>query len=213
LSQFEKFAESLPLAVAVYNLQSGEYHFVSKEIESLIGYTPQEVKEGGLKFVFSLVHPDDLEKIQKENEKEANYIQKNPELIKCYWADFKYRLKHRDGYWVPVHTRGRAYSLDDNNQVQDILNFTFDDSKPNKIDFKELGKIALHSFDFFAEKLVHDFKSHIHVLEFVIDELVSSSMNVEEMSVDELRESFHNKSLILSEVSSQLSNLIANLKS
>jgi hypothetical protein len=37
-------------------------------------------------------------------------------------------------------------------------------------------------------------------------------MNVEEMSPEELRESFHSKSLILSEVSSQLSNLIANLK-
>lgn len=178
----------------------------------LIGHSPEEIKDGGLNFVFSLVHPDDLARLQEENAKEAEYIQKNPELIKIYWADFKYRLKHKEGHWVSVHTRGRAYSLDDKNQVKDILNFTFDDSQTNNIDFKELGKIALHSFDFFAEKLIHDFKSHIHVLEFVIDELVSSSMKVEEMSIEELRESFHSKSLILSEVSSQLTNLITNLK-
>lgn len=212
MSQFEDFAESLPITVAVYNIQSGEYHFVSKEMESLIGYKPEEIKAGGLKLVQSLIHPEDLEQMLAENEKAADYIQRNPELIKKHWADFKYRLKHKKGHWVSVHTRGRAYSLDDLGQVEKILNFTFDSSKANEVDFKDLGKIALHSFDFFAEKLVGDLVSHIHVLEFVIDEMVASSMSVDILSPEELRESFHGQSLILSEVSSKLSNLMKDLK-
>ena len=213
MSEFGNFVNQLPLSVAIYNLQTGQYLFVSKEIEALIGYKPEEITEKGLAFVNSLIHPDDIEELQAQNIKEAEYIQKHPEIIKSYWADFKYRLKHIDGHWVKVHTRGRAYSLDKNNQVKEIINFTFDDSVANEVNFKELGKIALHSFDFFTEKLVHDLKGHIHVLEFVIEELVNSSKEIENLSGDEIRERLHSQSLMLTEVSSKLSNLMTNLKS
>lgn len=212
MKHFESFASALPVAVAVYNLQTGVYHLVTDEIETLIGYTPQEIKKGGLNFVMSLVHPEDLERINLENQKEAEFIHQNPERVKSHWADFNYRLRHRNGDWVEVHTRGRAFSLDDEGMVKEILNFTFDANKAKDFDFKEFGKIALYSFDHFTELLGHDLKGHIHVLEFVVNELVQDSMDLDLISKDEMKDRLITNSLALSEVSTKLSNLLANLK-
>lgn len=211
MRHLKSFASSFPIAVAVYDLQTGEYHFVTDDIEDVIGYRPKEIKEGGLEFVMSLIHPEDVERINAENEKEAEYIHKNPDRVKSYWADFQYRMKHKDGHWVKVHTRGRAFSLDDEGKVKRILNFTFDADKNTTIDFKELGKIALFSFDHFTEMLSHDLKGHVHVLEFIVNELVQDSMDIENLSHADLKDRMVTNSIAISEVSTKLSNLLKNL--
>lgn len=211
MKHLESFASNLPVAVAVYNLQTGEYRFVTKEIESIIGHSVDSIIEGGVPFVQSLIHPDDVERINQENQEETRLIQMRPEMIKSHWVDFKYRLKHIEGHWVEVHTRGRVFTLDENKQVKEILNFTFDEAKSDRINFKELGKIALFSFDHFRETLNHDLKGHIHILEFLINELVEDSIQILELPAEEVKERLLSHSVALSEVSTKLNNLISNL--
>ncbi|MCP4911807.1 MAG: PAS domain-containing protein [Oligoflexia bacterium] len=151
-------------------------------------------------------------RINEENEKEAEFIHQHPDMVKSHWADFQYRIKHKEGHWVNLHTRGRAFSLDEEGKVKRILNFSFDADKNTSLDFKELGKVALHSFEHFTDVLTHDLKGHVHVLEFIVNELVQDSIDIENLSKAELKEKLVTNSIAISEVSTKLSNLFKNLK-
>lgn len=212
MKHLQSFASSFPVAVAVYDIQTGEYQLMTDDIEDVIGFSSKEILKGGLNFVMSLVHPEDIERINEENQKEAEFIHRNPDRVKSHWADFQYRLKHKEGHWVNIHTRGRAFALDEEGKVKKILNFSFDADKNTTLDFKELGKIALFSFDHFTDMLTHDLKSHVHVLEFIVNELVQDSIDVEKLSKAELKEKLVMNSIAISEVSTKLSNLFQNLK-
>ena len=63
----QKITDLTPSLIAVYNIQTGEYLFMNRAIESLLGYKKEEVIEGGMQFFISIVHPDDLARIQEEN--------------------------------------------------------------------------------------------------------------------------------------------------
>ncbi|MCR9204744.1 MAG: PAS domain-containing protein [Halobacteriovoraceae bacterium] len=211
MKHLESFAKSLPVAVAVYNIQTGQYRFVTKEIEALIGHTVESILEGGVEFVQSLIHEDDLQRINEENQAAIQYIQKNPDSVKSHWADFSYRVRNLEGNWVHVHTRGRVYSLDEKKNIKEILNFTFAANSNENLDFKELGKIALYSFDHFRDTLNHDLKGHIHVLEFLVNQLVEDSIGFENIPAKEMKEKLLNHSMTLAEVSTMLNNLVRNI--
>lgn len=211
MKHLESFANHLPVAVAVYNIQTGEYRFITKEIETLIGHSVESILEGGVPYVYSLIHEEDVQKITIENEKAIEFIKKNPEMVKSHWADFTYRVRHTNGDWVRVHTRGRVYSLDEENEIKEILNFTFDPENRENIDYKELGKVALFSFDHFRDTLSHDLKGHIHVLEFLVNELVEDSINFEKHSPEEMKEKLLSHSKSLADISTMLNNLITSI--
>jgi PAS domain S-box-containing protein len=125
---FEKITESLPGMVAVYDIVTGEYIYVNKAIKKLLGYSPEEFTKKGFNFVVSLVHPEDLPEIVEQNNealKKANSNKRN-KTDKDPIVNFEYRMKHKKGHWVWLHTSGSVFERDSKGKVQKVLNISID---------------------------------------------------------------------------------------
>jgi len=76
--------------------REGNIIFISPNIETVSGYTPEEYYKGGDRFWFGRIHPDDV-----ENVKEAykSLVEKGTRF------DIEYRIKRKDGEWIWGHDR------------------------------------------------------------------------------------------------------------
>lgn len=119
--------DAVPALVAVYNINTGDYLYVSKAIKRLLGYSDDEFIKGGFPFIASLVHPDDMPRIMEENNtalQRANKTKHTPDTEPI--VNFEYRMKHKDGTWRWLHTDGSVFGRSANGKVDHVLNVSFD---------------------------------------------------------------------------------------
>lgn len=89
----------------------GQWHFVSAQIEPLLGYTPQEWCADPTLWRASL-HADDRERLELEEQRQMT-VAPGTEFVT------EYRLRHRDGHAVAVRDRGILTSDDDGEPMVD----------------------------------------------------------------------------------------------
>jgi PAS domain S-box-containing protein len=127
VSLYKDVLDAVPAMVGVYNLKTGQYIYVNKAIKKLLGYTRSDFMDKGLQFVTSLVHPEDLEKVIKENQaalEKANKFKHTPD--KDPIVNFEYRMKHKNGKYLWLHTDGSVFSRDSKGKVESVLNVSMD---------------------------------------------------------------------------------------
>lgn len=123
----QKIADLAPSVIAVYNIHTGKYAFISMAIETLLGYSRNEIMEKGVAFFMEIMHPDDLALIVEQNntalqQANAHYVKDMPEEV----AEFKYRMRHKDGTYRWFQTFGTVFDRDEQGQVQQVLNISMD---------------------------------------------------------------------------------------
>jgi PAS domain S-box-containing protein len=121
-----KIADATPSIIASYNINTGEYSFVSEGLKKLLGYDPEEVKQKGVSFFSSIVHPDDLQPMMEKNAaalREANMPEnrENNDIV-----EFVYRMKHVDGAYLWFHTYGTVFDRNAKGDVEHVLNISLD---------------------------------------------------------------------------------------
>ncbi len=89
----------------------GQWHFVSAQIEPLLGYTPQEWCADPTLWRASL-HADDRERVELEEQRQMT-------LTPGTEFAHEYRLRHRDGHAVAVRDRGILSTDDDGEPMVD----------------------------------------------------------------------------------------------
>lgn len=87
-----------------WNVQTGETIFNARWAE-ILGYTLDELAPVSINTWLDLAHPEDL---KKSGELIEQHLRGELKFYDC-----KCRMRHRDGYWVWVHDRGRVSRLDD----------------------------------------------------------------------------------------------------
>src|SRR5262245_37171909 len=90
-------SDQVPGLLVVYNIITGEYLYVNNAIKKTLGYEPEDFINGGMKFAFSLVHPDDMPELMEKNNKALEYSngQINPKPEEEIAVSFEYRMKHK----------------------------------------------------------------------------------------------------------------------
>ena len=82
----------------------GHVVFVSPNVESLSGYTAEDLHQGGLELFFQTVHPDDLQAMKETLQ--AAFRDHQPREV-------EYRGRRKDGRWIWVRVRAiGAYEKD-----------------------------------------------------------------------------------------------------
>ncbi len=122
--------EHFPGIVALYNIQNGDYLYVNKSVKKILGYEPDEFITGGIEFIKSILHPDDLPKILESNRRatiKANHSaltdDSNPIVT------FEYRMKHKNGRWKWLFTEGSVFKRDVSGHAELVLNVSIDITK------------------------------------------------------------------------------------
>jgi len=120
-----KIADATPSIITSYNINTGQYVFVSEGLKKLLGYEPQTVIEKGIAFFLDIIHPDDIISISEKNARvleEANNDPENNELV----AEFTYRMKNSKGEYRWFHTYGTVFDRNSQSKVEHILNISLD---------------------------------------------------------------------------------------
>jgi PAS domain S-box-containing protein len=124
----ENLADLVPAMITVYNINTGKYIYINQTIKKLIGYEAEDFLRGGVKFVASLFHPDDLAPMMEKNQsalKAANAPapdrDDNDPIV-----SFEYRLRHANGNWVWLQTDGSVFSRGAKGQVEYVINVSID---------------------------------------------------------------------------------------
>ncbi|MEJ0080423.1 MAG: PAS domain-containing protein [Puia sp.] len=121
-----KITDLTPSMIAVYNIHTGEYLFMNRAIESLLGYKKENALEGGLHFFLGLVHPDDLIRLQKENQRALENANQEEALNNEQIVEFSYRMRHANGAYRWFNTYGSVFERDKSGKVEKLINVSID---------------------------------------------------------------------------------------
>jgi len=131
LSEQEAFlahiANNITALVFMYDLQQNRNAYINDQISTLLGYTPQEIKQMGDKMFATLIHPDDMSIA-------ANALQKLLASPPGTTVQLEYRMRHKNGEWhwfwghdriidydpngKPLHTLGIAYDITEKKAIE-----------------------------------------------------------------------------------------------
>jgi len=107
----------------------GNTIYVSPNIETIYGYTPDEIYKAGDRFLLGRIHPDDIENVE---EGYKALFEKGTKF------DIEYRIKRKDGKWVWVHDRSICTYKKDGVLYADGLFMDISDRKQAEEDKKRL---------------------------------------------------------------------------
>ena len=112
-----------PTCVFIIDYRTMDYLFYSETIKDMVGYGREEFMKGGIKFLFSHVHPDDLEVLTTQILPYITSFLKSvpPESYKDYKFSFNYRFKRIDGKYE--HFRQYSTYLEPDSTGRPTINF------------------------------------------------------------------------------------------
>ena len=123
----EKISDITPGLITVFNVNTGKYRYVNNSIENMLGYKAQDILNGGFEYLVSLIHPEDVGKILDENQKAIAIANDTyPDYNDNKAIEFEYRMRHKNGKFIWVHTYAVVFSRNDKNVMEDALNITVD---------------------------------------------------------------------------------------
>ena len=103
-----------PDLVYVYDLVERRNVYANRLLSDFIGYSAEDVAELGDSFIVTVIHPEDLQRVQDHHTR----------LRKSglgYQATIEYRVRHKDQEYRWLESRDLAYSRDDDGSVRSIL--------------------------------------------------------------------------------------------
>jgi len=122
----QKITDLTPSIIAVYNIQAGKYLFINRAIESLLGYKKEKILKEGLNFFLDIVHPEDLIRIQDENNRALAKANQEGDLKNEQIVEFSYRLRHANGDYRWFNTYGSVFERDKSGRVEKLINVSID---------------------------------------------------------------------------------------
>lgn len=120
-----KITDATPSIITSYNVNTGEYVFISEGLEKLLGYDTKDVLQKGVAFFVDIVHPDDVGKVMQKNEaalQEANAHPERSDMV----MEFTYRMQHKNGVYRWFHTYGTIFDRNSSGKVEHVLNISLD---------------------------------------------------------------------------------------
>lgn len=104
-SKLRWLIDNMP-AVLWIKEENGNLRYMSANVASVLGYTEQELRTGGMHFWYDNIHPDDRDRVR------ASYgrLFASGEGSGAAAYDIEYRRQARDGSWVWIVDRGMSVS-------------------------------------------------------------------------------------------------------
>jgi PAS domain S-box-containing protein len=114
----ERILHSAPQIIYLYDRQTEESLYVSSQLYTILGYTPDEIQEPGKGF-YDTMHPEDRHLFQ-------DYTERLNQLQDGEFIEVEYRQRHADGHWLWLRSRDVVFERDDQGQPSKILGTAID---------------------------------------------------------------------------------------
>ncbi len=109
-----------PVYYFVFNMESFTLDYVSESTRDVLGV---EAKEFSVEKVFSLLHPEDIEKMHEKEAVSLNFLLNKvpPEDIPLYKVSYLMRLRHADGTYKTILHQSTAINVSLGGKVQQTM--------------------------------------------------------------------------------------------
>ncbi|TNF05613.1 MAG: hypothetical protein EP326_00520, partial [Deltaproteobacteria bacterium] len=143
------------------------------------GFSQKDIIEGGVEFVWSLIHPEDVDRINHENQKAIEFIEQNGVDPGSYWQEFNYRIKGANERYRWVKTRGRAFSLCANGNVKEIVNMTTIVSLDQRAPKDESSRADFETIAELAGQICHELNNPLQSMSLLMEVMLKQEMKKE----------------------------------
>ena len=113
-----QIAELTPVVINVFDLVTERDTYISSDVFTLLGYTPEEMIQMEDP-ISPFRHPEDIS-IAREN------LARSKESADGEITEFEYRVRRRDGQWRWLRSRSMPFSRDEQGAVRQIVTATLD---------------------------------------------------------------------------------------
>ncbi len=122
----ERVADVTPGLITVFNSRTGDYLYVSRATESMLGYPREPFLEHGMQYFSQFLHPDDLPRVLEQNRRAIEQANTTPEYDDNIVITFEYRVRHANGQWRWLQTCGTIFERAADSTVERIINVSID---------------------------------------------------------------------------------------
>jgi PAS domain S-box-containing protein len=121
IGKLEEIINRLDAAIFIYDLDSNRHIWTNGKYSAIIGYETEDISRIGLEEAFNMIHPDDIEIINK-----GIRALKTKE---CRSFSGIYRIKHKEGFWVWIYCIASIFQWDKNGNATHVLGLILDFSE------------------------------------------------------------------------------------
>lgn len=124
-----KISEIVPSVIYIFDLATLKNVYINREVGFSLGYSPEEVKELGDRFVLEKMHPQDLPAFMQ-------YIEKLKKIKKDEVLTHEYRLKSVKSIWRWFQSKDTAYEFTSDGVPSRIIGTAIDITERKEMEQK-----------------------------------------------------------------------------
>ncbi|MEL7832564.1 sensor histidine kinase [Fodinibius sp. Rm-B-1B1-1] len=94
------------------NFDTADYEYMSPYVEKMLGYTVEEILGRGKEFILDLIHPDDLERLNREVKQ-----MEGEQLEEQFTQTTEFRIKRKDGHYIWVNNQRSLVKDEEGNPI------------------------------------------------------------------------------------------------
>ncbi|MBD2693637.1 PAS domain-containing sensor histidine kinase [Anabaena catenula] len=141
----QRIADSSPNILYIFDLEEKRNIYANKNILYSLGYSNQEIKQQESNLIYTITHPEDLEKITAHWQRFSDV--QDGEIL-----EIEYRVRQANGEWCWFYSRDTIFNRNSNGQVKQILGVATD------ITERKNGEIILQQQAINLENTLRDLK-------------------------------------------------------
>jgi PAS domain S-box-containing protein len=173
----EQIADYSPQILYILDPITWTNLYVNRQSMKILGYTPEEFKQGGAEFFFKILHPEDLLLLSRNKDYWQTAL--DGEILTT-----EYRMKHQNGTWVWLRSQDVVFARDENNQVIKVLGTAQDITERKQIEIelvkaKEIAEAATKAKGEFLANMSHEIRTPMNGV-LGMTELLSNTTLTEE---------------------------------
>ena len=165
-------ADASPTVLYLFDSVNGKVIYANKEIESVLGYTPEEMLQMGSLVIEKLYHPEDASRIPERLHEYNDPL--HPQSL----FQFETRMRHRNGEWRWLLIREIVFKRNEEGKILEVLGAALDISHRKEME-ETLQQKTLEleqsnaSLEEFAYVASHDLKEPLRKISTFGDRLLT----------------------------------------
>ena len=116
-----------PHFIYIFDCSTLRFHYLSKNVDKVIGYSYEALAAKGVDFLDEIVHHEDIQFVYESLKRSWRFVISKPDLKrKAYSISFDCRIKKYDGKYIRVLQQNKVLNLDKKGNILYILGICTD---------------------------------------------------------------------------------------